>query len=202
MVLPVKISFFYSQLKVIKIYDILITCVFFIDIIINFNRVYFDKNNRYVTSRKKIAKRYLKLWFWIDLVAFLPFSLFFNHLHELNQSLKFLKLTKIFNLTHLIRVIKLIRKTYDKRLKQQLTRVYLSQKTGKEVFYTQIITNALAIHFMACLIYYIPVEFSNGENWVKTRELESRSVFEKYLFSLHFIVETFITVGYGEVPIK
>ena len=27
-----------------------------------------------VTDRKKIAKNYLKLWFWIDLVASVPFD--------------------------------------------------------------------------------------------------------------------------------
>jgi hypothetical protein len=185
-----------------EVYDIIITVIFFIDIIINFNRVYFDKNNNYVTSRKKIAKNYLKFWFWVDFVSFIPFSLFFHKLHALNQGLKFLKLTKVFNLIHLLRFIKILKKAFDKSLKRHTMRVYLTQRTGKEVFYMQILSNALAIHFIACLIYYIPMEFSSEKNWVLSRGLENKSILEKYLFSLHFVVETFITVGYGEVPIK
>ena len=155
-----------------------------------------------MTSRKKISIKYLKCWFWVDLFAFIPFSLFFKNLNNINQNLKFIKLAKVFNLIHLIRGIKLLKNACKQELKKRLSRIYLTQKTGKEIFYLQILWNILAIHLMSCLIYYIPVEFSPESNWVIRRELLNKSVFEKYLFSLHFVVETFITVGYGEVPIK
>ena len=73
--------------------------------------------------------------------------------------------------------------------------------TGKELFYMQVFINLITIHNFACTMYYIPVHYSPTANWVKARNIQSRTNVEKYLFSLHWVIETFITVGYGETLI-
>lgn len=50
-----------------------ITLYYFIDIIVNFNTGFYEKNDL-VIDRKLIALRYFKVWFWIDLVATIPFE--------------------------------------------------------------------------------------------------------------------------------
>ena len=46
---------------------------FMIEIIVCFNSSYYDSmSNTFVTSRRKIAVQYLKLWFWIDFLAVTP----------------------------------------------------------------------------------------------------------------------------------
>ena len=54
----------------------IIDIIFIIEIIVCFNTSYYDpaeKKNEYVTSRKKIAKHYVKsVWFWIDCMAVMP----------------------------------------------------------------------------------------------------------------------------------
>ena len=57
-------------------------------------------------------------------------------------------------------------------------------------------------HCSACIFYSIPVYFNPENNWVKFRGLENNPVFEKYLYSLHWMIETMITVGYGENTFK
>lgn len=53
--------------------DIVIDSLFFIDMIIIFNKAYFDqKAFKLVSDRAQIAKGYLQGWFWIDLFAIIP----------------------------------------------------------------------------------------------------------------------------------
>jgi hypothetical protein len=100
----------------------------------------------------------------------------------------------------MIRALKIIRNACQKETRATLIG-YQHFKTNNEIFYYQILSNILALHFITCISYSIPVQFSPDVNWVVLRNIQNRTVFEKYLFSLHWMVETFITVGYGETPI-
>ena len=51
---------------------------FLLDILIILNKPIFDDNFFLVTNRKIIAEQYLKGWFFIDLVAIIPFDIFFG----------------------------------------------------------------------------------------------------------------------------
>jgi hypothetical protein len=61
---------------------------------------------------------------------------------------------------------------------------------------------AIIAHCSACLIYCIPLWSHPNNNWVVLRNLQEKHEYEKYLFSLHFMIETMITVGYGEYPFE
>jgi hypothetical protein len=56
--------------------DFIMDFMFLIDIIITFNKPYYDENNLLVTDRKMIANNYLASWFFIDLIMLTPFSYF------------------------------------------------------------------------------------------------------------------------------
>jgi hypothetical protein len=49
--------------------------IFLAEILINFNKPYYDENNVLETSRKKIAKNYLKGYFAVDVLMLFPISL-------------------------------------------------------------------------------------------------------------------------------
>lgn len=56
-----------------KIVKYLITSYYFLDVVLNFNTGYYV-NNEMITSRKSIALRYFKFWFWLDMIATLPYE--------------------------------------------------------------------------------------------------------------------------------
>ena len=57
----------------------IIDVIFIIDIIVSFNTSYFNKEkNNFTTDRKKIAKNYLKTWFFIDFIAVIDFEFIFK----------------------------------------------------------------------------------------------------------------------------
>jgi hypothetical protein len=169
-----------------------------LDVLVNFNRSYLKKDHTYEVDRKKIAKTYLKTWFIVDFVACLPILLFFDNFHPLNQHFKMLKLTKVFNLIRIFRIINEIKDFTKKNEFDKMRKYFHYINTGFEIFYMQIFINLVAIHNFACLVYYLPVKYCPDMNWVLTRKIHLRSTFEKYLFALHWVIETFVTVGFGE----
>ena len=53
--------------------DIYLDVVFLVDMIRCFTSP-FQENNKDVMSRKRIAKRYMKFWFWVDVYGFYPLA--------------------------------------------------------------------------------------------------------------------------------
>ena len=68
--IPFSISF---DVDLSDVFDIIVNLIFVTDIVLNFNTSYYFNGNP-IVNRKKIAIRYLKFWFWIDLSACFPYS--------------------------------------------------------------------------------------------------------------------------------
>ena len=70
---------------------------FFSDILLNFRTTFVNQRGEVVTNSKDIAINYLKTWFFLDLVAALPFD--FLDLFQLNQNLNLVNKIFIFLLS-------------------------------------------------------------------------------------------------------
>ena len=183
-------------------YELIISIIFFFDILVGFNKVYYNKKNQYQISRTKIAKKYLKLWFWIDLVAFIPFNMFFDLKKSFFKEIKVVKITQIFNILRIFRVIKIFKRLDGISNKMRSPSILIKSKLSHEIFLMQIFINLIVLHLFACLAYYLPITFSPNLNWVQSRNILEYSLFHRYLYSLHWVLETFVTVGYGENPME
>ena len=53
--------------------EFIIDLTFIIDVFLNFNTGLYDKN-KLIMNRLAIAKDYIKIWFWIDLVSSIPYT--------------------------------------------------------------------------------------------------------------------------------
>ena len=73
-VTPFVVAFLEEPSYSFTIFELCIDGLFAIDIIVNFFSPYYD-NNLLVTQKWKIAKHYMKGWFFIDLIACIPFHL-------------------------------------------------------------------------------------------------------------------------------
>ena len=62
---------------------------FFCDIIVNFRTTYIGKNDTSVTDPKKIAVRYLRTYFIVDLVAAIPWDVIATPALEVISSILF-----------------------------------------------------------------------------------------------------------------
>ena len=195
-------SFIETRYLFFYIFKHIFYLIFIFDIFYNFNRAYVDKNDKLVVNRKKIAINYLKSWFIVDFLAAFPFILFRNPDGSLRIKFKSDALFSLFPLFRLLKILKIIAYVFHLTKNSNSLRNYSAQlKHKKRQFVLTITMVILYCHFFTCMFYTLPFYLSET-NWVRTRGLENRTLFEKYLFSLHFTIETVITVGYGENPLE
>ena len=74
----------------------------------------------------------------------------------------------------------------------------LEIQNNVERLLTHLFVISIITHCSACILYFLPVWVNPENNWVVIRGLENKFEVEKYLHSLHFIIETMMTVGYGD----
>ena len=202
-ILGFEVSFLEKRFLFFYILEYFISIIFIFDIFYIFNKAYVDKKDKLVISRKKIAVNYLKSWFIVDLLAAFPLIVFERPDGSLNTNIfGDINSFKLLTLLKLLKLIKIIAIVFNLSNNSNSLRNYSAQLKHKK---RQLILNItfviLYCHIFTCIFYTIPFYYSDV-NWVRGRELENKSILEKYLFSLHFTIETVITVGYGENPLE
>ncbi len=97
--------------------------LFFLDILANFNSAYYTELNEIEDDRKIIAFSYIKSWFFIDILAVLPFELIANLTasdnnenmleddgpDNYNQFVRITRVSKLYKLVKITRIIRLIK---------------------------------------------------------------------------------------------
>jgi voltage-gated potassium channel len=138
---PLSLVFGSANEAAFRATDAAVSVVFLLDILLNFNTSYAVKRKS-VADRKRIAARYLRGAFWIDLLAALPFAVFDAFGGPV------LRLTRLFKVVGSLRVLGRIRRLGTN---PSLLRM------ATMVFYL-----VLAAHLIACGFLYIGGVSSEG----------------------------------------
>ncbi|XP_061567176.1 potassium voltage-gated channel subfamily H member 4a [Cololabis saira] len=179
--------------------DIAVEMLFMLDIILNFRTTYVSRSGQVVYDARSICLHYCTTWFFVDLIAALPFDL----LYAFNIT--------VTSLVHLLKTVRLLRLL---RLLQKLDRY--SQYSA--VVLTLLMSAfALLAHWMACIWYVIgrqEIESSDPVTWDIgwLQELGKRlempyinstfggpSMPSAYIASLYFTLSSLTSVGFGNV---
>ncbi|XP_051879048.1 potassium voltage-gated channel subfamily H member 8 [Pristis pectinata] len=130
--------------------DIFVEILFMLDIMLNFRTTYVSKSGQVVYDPRSICVHYATTWFFVDLIAALPFDL----LYAFNINVYFG--------VHLLKTVRLLRLL---RLLQKLDRY--SQYSA--VVLTLLMSMfALIAHWMACIWYFIgqkEIEVNDLSTW-------------------------------------
>ncbi|XP_016095430.1 potassium voltage-gated channel subfamily H member 4-like [Sinocyclocheilus grahami] len=179
--------------------DIAVEMLFILDIILNFRTTYVSQSGQVVYEPRSICLHYATTWFFVDLVAALPFDL----LYAFNIT--------VTSLVHLLKTVRLLRLL---RLLQKLDRY--SQYSAM-VLTLLMSMFALLAHWMACIWYIIGrKEMETNANgawdigWLYElgRRLDKPyfnstvggpSVRSAYIASLYFTLSSLTSVGFGNV---
>ena len=109
-VTPFRIAFTNDDNLAWTIADGVIDFMFLIDIILNFFMAYYNNEYILIDKRTKIAVKYITTWFFIDLVAVVPFNLLIPSSSEGNSDYGSLaRLTKLPRLYRLVKMLRLVR---------------------------------------------------------------------------------------------
>ncbi|XP_049494135.1 potassium voltage-gated channel subfamily H member 4 [Panthera uncia] len=117
--------------------DIAVEMLFILDIILNFRTTYVSQSGQVVSAPRSIGLHYLATWFFVDLIAALPFDL----LYVFNIT--------VTSLVHLLKTVRLLRLL---RLLQKLERY---SQCSAVVLTLLMSVFALLAHWMACIWYVI-----------------------------------------------
>ena len=120
---PVKIAFVNDTAQSLVVLDTIVDVLFFIDIIVNFLSATETKSGKLITDNKAIAKNYITGWFWLDLVACIPFDLLQEDESPSsgnNELIRLLRLPRLYRLVRLMRLVKMVRVLKNSRLITEL----------------------------------------------------------------------------------
>ena len=116
-----------------RIMAYLIKAVFMIDLIIGFRKAFINENlGIEIRDPWLIAKRYLKFFFWIDLISAMPFDLIFN-----DSTIELLTMVKIVRLMRLDKIISFM--NFDTEMR---SRIRVSYRVMRMI---------IIIHWVTCI---------------------------------------------------
>ena len=186
--------------------NLVVNLAFFFDLCLNFCLMYYDpREQKMISDRRKVAKRYLRGFFLIDLVSVMPYD-DITRMTGGSSNLKILRVVRIIRLAKLLRILRSAR--IFARFENNMVINYGVLKLTKFVVGTLFIA-----HWMACLWHLIKVIEDVDCNWVseyyhgacvdpvgfRDEDPVSKSVFSRYITAIYLAVMTTSTVGYGDV---
>ncbi|XP_077304549.1 voltage-gated delayed rectifier potassium channel KCNH8-like [Lithobates pipiens] len=148
--------------------DIFVEILFMLDILLNFRTTYVSKSGQVVYDPRSICVHYATTWFFVDLIAALPFDLLYAFS------------VNVYFGVHLLKTVRLLRLL---RLLQKLDRY--SQYSA--VVLTLLMSMfALLAHWMACVWYFI------GQKEIDVNEIGWLHEFSKRLGMPYTLVQRYV----------
>ncbi|OMJ79109.1 hypothetical protein SteCoe_20931 [Stentor coeruleus] len=161
-------------------------------------------------KRKEIIKSYMRLWFWIDIVATFPYSWLIEGVYDNNNAstgstssiYNAPKIIRIIRIVRFLRILKLLRLAKLKKILIKLED-YIASNTIASVFVMLRLLSMsfFAAHWLACMWFFIGTQDPELHpiTWVTKASIQDASIYEQYITSLYWSFTTIATVGYGDI---
>uniref|UniRef100_A0A7S3GKG5 Cyclic nucleotide-binding domain-containing protein n=1 Tax=Palpitomonas bilix TaxID=652834 RepID=A0A7S3GKG5_9EUKA len=202
--------------------DRVIDVLFAVDMVINFRLGYVNEEGMVETTPRKVAKRYARSWFLIDLVSILPLDIVLDlfNVDTSSQVARVPKLLRILRLFKLLKIARVFRMTRILRRWETRFEVKYGYMTMIKFFFLI----ALLSHWNACIFFLIHTvevddeavgngsaawQGSEGEvltsttttelTWAQYHLIDQENHFGQYIASLYWAVMTVTTIGYGDI---
>jgi hypothetical protein len=149
--------------------DYMIDALFITDVFICFRTAFTNDAGDEVFDLKLIRQNYMKLWFWIDVVACFPAEVFILMTQSEDSRAKIM--LRLLKMPRLLRIGRLFK--------------YLNQFSWWRL--TRLVVALLFVsHWVACLFIFIcRVELQGGQEvWPAFFDIETNSMGEQYMYSL------------------
>ena len=165
--------------------------IFVADMVITFNLAYYDEADDLVTDRKRIARNYLRLMFWVDLLGVFPFYLVAlaatGEMGEDSTLSRYLSLLRLFRLVRLHRVKQLF-DNLQYNIHVSLTALTLTRNFGFAFVWT---------HIAACVMYFIARQhdFEDSRTWIGG-QVYDQTGYERYVTALYWSVVSKYSVSW------
>ena len=195
-----------SQNIFFKLILIFIDFIYIIDLILNFFRPYQKFDETFIKKPKFIFIRYLKTWFFWDLIQCFPFFTYFrffeNFYMKKNSNEEIYGKNKINPILYILILIKIIKlyKLFNKNLtirkiKQLFSQSETIDNNGNILF--SIFTLLSLLNLCTCIFIFIGRNSYPG--WINKIDMQDESYINIYITAVYFTLVTITTVGYGDI---
>jgi len=194
--------------------DLAIDILFWVDLVANFFFTYRDRKSREVMQFSRIVVRYLRGWFFLNLVACLPsevvgeimgiFIVDAENSKGVNKSVRLARLQRVSRLARLVRLTRLTR--LITAVAESDAWSYVQSLRGIRVvnFFVGLLW---IVHIVACGWYLCAALHEDAEEtWVGRRTVDSeattllsRGAITQWLNAMYFVLTVFTTVGFGDI---
>lgn len=176
--IPLNVAFDQSGIAFLARLDQWIDYMFIADVLVNFITGYEDDDNNSEFRLKMIARRYVKSWFWPDVLACLPFdrlsALFLlddvaspeapigglseEEIAKKQQLFRLAKLPRLYRLIRIVRLLRLVK--MGNNFKRLFAKFRINQGTSKMI--NVFLSAVFLIHLVACLWFW-NADFLSGD---------------------------------------
>jgi CRP-like cAMP-binding protein len=178
--IPMQMAFAIAQATPHLVIDYFIDVMFAFDIGINFRTAFHNEHYEMVFAKREIAKRYLRTWFLVDLLATFPFEIFFIGSADSDT----LFVLDILKAPRLLRIARFLKRADKLQGANSLRMLWL------------FMLFLFLSHATACIWWAIgksgPVDVYST-SWIErasTSDLEDASLAQKYASSLYWSLTT------------
>ena len=186
--------------------DIITDVMFGVDICLTFFSAYEENDATLVTNRTKIAKKYLKSWFLLDVLGCLPINYISLSSQDststgdtYNRLFRLLRLPRLYRLIRVFRLMKMVRVFRSNSLVQRLLNT-LKVNSGILRLLRFGATIVILVHVSGCFWYLLArLEDSGPDTWVARYGYSGASNIELYIMSIYYVFTTLTTVGFGDI---
>ena len=156
--------------------------IFLLDVFLSFTSSYWYHEHTLITNRKLIIKKYLKTWFFFDIISAIPFQL----LSEKYSICVLLSLLKYF---------KLISSSVSFPVP-----AFFNLSSAAERLCKILAAIILIVQVFACSWYFFAkVQNFPVDCWIIRYNLQNYSNFYIYLSAVYWVVTTITTIGFGDI---
>lgn len=192
-VVPYRICFESPASGLMWVFEQILTLVFIVDVVFNFNTAHSDNAETWVVDRREIACRYLSGWFWIDVPSCVPVELLDLVLEGEQKQMGLLRFLRLFRLIRLLRLLKVGEyvANLEEKFDINLTFLRIATMLLKLVFLS---------HILACFWFYVALLHGLNEEtvtWVSEYDEGSglhADAHIQYLYSMYWALTTLTTV--------